>query len=154
MDMIKSIRPQIEQMTKKVVEGLGYELVEVVISADKKPVLSVYVYKTGGVTANDCNKVSRRLSDELDLEDMIKEEYFLVVSSPGLERPLRTIRDFERNIGEEIKFKLDDNKEEVGTLLSLTKNDTETYLSIEKKNNIFVDMKFSNVKKGIIQVKL
>ena len=67
--------------------------------------LRVYIDKPGGITIDDCEKVSRALSDKLDEADFIDEAYILEVSSPGLTRPLKKEKDFERNIGKPVEMK-------------------------------------------------
>ncbi|MCK9293638.1 MAG: ribosome maturation factor RimP [Desulfobulbaceae bacterium] len=67
-------------------------------------VLRLIIYKQGGTSVDDCAKVSRELSHILDVEDLIPQKYFLEVSSPGLDRPLKTENDFRRNKGEKVKL--------------------------------------------------
>lgn len=67
--------------------------------------LRIYIDKPGGITIDDCEKVSRALSDRLDEEDFMDEAYVLEVSSPGLTRPLKKEKDFERNIGKPVEMK-------------------------------------------------
>lgn len=82
--------------------------------------LRAYIDKEGGITVDDCETVSRSLSDWLDREDFIEDSYVLEVSSPGLGRALKKDRDFERSLGEEIEIRLyrprDGEKEFAGTL--------------------------------------
>lgn len=84
--------------------------------------LRAYIDKEGGVTIDDCEVVSRALSDLLDRDDFIKDSYILEVSSPGLGRQLKKDKHFEKSIGEEIEIKLykaiDKKKEWVGVLQS------------------------------------
>lgn len=61
--------------------------------------MQVFIDKENGVTLNDCEQFSRALSTVLDVEDPLPAAYVLEVSSPGLDRPLKSLRDFERNIG-------------------------------------------------------
>lgn len=68
--------------------------------------LRAYIDKPGGVTIDDCEVVSRALSDLLDEEDFIEETYILEVSSPGLGRPLKKDKDFERSLGESVEVRL------------------------------------------------
>ena len=68
--------------------------------------LRAYVDKEGGISVDDCEVVSRRLSDWLDKEDFISESYILEVSSPGLGRPLKKDKDFARSIGKDVDVKL------------------------------------------------
>ena len=64
--------------------------------------LRAYIDKPGGINVDDCETVSRELSDILDEKDFIDEAYILEVSSPGLGRPLKKEKDFKRSLGEEV----------------------------------------------------
>ena len=68
--------------------------------------LRAYIDKEGGIAVDDCEVISRILSDWLDQTDFIEDSYILVVSSPGLGRPLKKERDFERSLGEEVEIRL------------------------------------------------
>ena len=68
--------------------------------------LRAYIDKKGGVTIEDCEKVSRALSDALDLEDFIPDAYILEVSSPGLGRQLKKDRHFEKSLQEKVEVKM------------------------------------------------
>jgi len=70
-------------------------------------VLRVYIDKDGGVTLDDCQKVSRQVSGVLDVEDPIHDRYALEVSSPGLDRPLFTREHFARYTGHSVQIRLD-----------------------------------------------
>lgn len=87
--------------------------------------LRAYIDKPGGITVDDCEVVSRILSDLLDEKDYIEESYILEVSSPGLGRPLKKDKDFARSIGEEIEIRtfrpIHHQKEFTGILKSYDK---------------------------------
>ena len=68
--------------------------------------LRAYIDKEGGIAVDDCEVISRILSDWLDQADFIEDSYILEVSSPGLGRPLKKERDFERSLGEEVEIRL------------------------------------------------
>ena len=103
--------------------------------------LRAYVDKPGGITINDLESVSRQLSDLLDEKDFISDAYILEVSSPGLGRPLKKERDFDRSIGEEVEVhlyrSLNGNKQYVGLLKSYDK-DTIT-IETEEGSEINLD---------------
>ncbi|MDI9475929.1 MAG: ribosome maturation factor RimP [Natronincolaceae bacterium] len=88
--------------------------------------LRLYIDKPGGITLDDCQKVSEQLGKELDREDPIKGNYFLQVSSPGLDRPLKKERDFVRCKGKMVEVKLykalNGNKVIEGELIGLENN--------------------------------
>ena len=90
-----------------ITEDFGYELVDVeFIKEGANWYLRVYIDKQGGITIDDCQAVSEKLSDELDRLDPIEQSYFLEVSSPGLDRPLKSERDFIKYSGERVEVKL------------------------------------------------
>lgn len=90
-----------------VVESLGLECWGVeFISQGKHSVLRVYIDSENGITLEDCEKVSRQVSGVLDVEDPIATEYTLEVSSPGMDRPLFRLDQFERFAGNMIAVKL------------------------------------------------
>ena len=101
--------------------------------------LRVYADKPGGITIDDCVTISRALEEKLDAEDFIEEAYILEVSSPGLGRPLKRDRDFEKSLGQDVELKLykaqDGQKEYTGCLQAYTK-DTVT-LEIEDRECVF-----------------
>ena len=88
--------------------------------------IRAYIDKEGGFTVDDCETVSRRLSDWLDKEDFIEDSYILEVSSPGLGRPLKKEKDFVRNKGKEVDIKLykaiDRQKDFTGILTDFDKD--------------------------------
>lgn len=94
-------------LIEPVVEGLGYECVGIEYSSHpKNGFLRIFVDKEGGVQMEDCTKVSHQISGVLDVEDPIAGEYNLEVSSPGVDRPLFKIQQFERFIGQIVQVNL------------------------------------------------
>jgi ribosome maturation factor RimP len=85
------------------VDALGFELVDVEYQTGGIGVLRVYVDKEGGIGLEDCAEVSQQISALLDVEDPIPGSYTLEVSSPGLDRRLRTKEHFARHVGERVK---------------------------------------------------
>ena len=121
--MIK--RETVEKMTEAVLapilERTGTELVDLeYVKEGSDRILRVTLDKEGGLRIDDCETVSRALSDALDEKDFIDDAYMLEVSSPGLLRPLKKAKDFERNQGKEVEIRLykplENSKEWVGTL--------------------------------------
>lgn len=96
-----------EALITPIVDEKGFELVDVeYVKEGSNWYLRAYVDKEGGITINDLESVSRILSDKLDEEDFISDAYILEVSSPGLGRPLKKDKDFDRNMGNEIEVHL------------------------------------------------
>lgn len=124
-----------EALLIPIVEEKGFELVDVeYVKEGSTWYLRAYVDKPGGITINDLESVSRPLSDKLDEEDFISDTYVLEVSSPGLGRPLKKDKDFDRNIGVEVEIHLyraiNGQKQYVGFLKAYSKEE----ITIEDEN--------------------
>lgn len=96
---------RIRTLLEPALEGMGYEviMIELTGSSETGQVMRVYIDAPGGILLDDCAQVSRQVSAILDVEDPIKGEYTLEVSSPGLDRPLVTPEHFSRFQGDQIK---------------------------------------------------
>lgn len=115
-----------EEILLPIVEKNGFELWDVeYVKEGGNWYLRAYIDKPGGINVDDCETVSRELSDILDELDYIDEAYILEVSSPGLGRPLKKDKDFERSLGEEVEIRtyrmIDRQKEFTGILKSYDK---------------------------------
>lgn len=94
------VKERIVRLAGPVADEQGVWIVDVEVAGSaRKPTVRVFIDKEGGVTLDDCEKFSRAVSALLDVEDLIPFSYVLEVSSPGLDRPLKDIRDFERSVG-------------------------------------------------------
>ena len=119
-----------EALLLPILEENQFELVDVeYVKEGSNWYLRAYIDKPGGITINDCELVSRALSDRLDEEDFIDSAYILEVSSPGLGRPLKKDRDFQRSLGSEVEVRLfrplDGSKELTGILKDFNKEKIE-----------------------------
>ena len=95
-----------EEILLPIVEKNGFELVDVeYVKEGGSWYLRAYIDKPGGINVDDCEIVSRELSDILDEKDFIDEAYILEVSSPGLGRPLKKEKDFKRSLGQEVEVR-------------------------------------------------
>lgn len=96
-----------EQLISPILEKYQYELVDVeFVKEAGNWHLRAYIDKPGGITIDDLTVVNHELSDLLDENDFIEESYILEVSSPGLLRPFRKPKDFQRNLGKDVEMKL------------------------------------------------
>lgn len=104
---MSKIEDQVENLLKDKIESLGYYLYDVeYVKEGAEYYLRIYIDKSTGIDLNDCEKVSNEINDILDQADLIKEQYFLEVSSPGIERNLKKDKHFEQNIGQKVNVKL------------------------------------------------
>lgn len=133
-----------EQLILPILNEKQFELVDVeYVKEAGEWYLRAYIDKPGGITIDDCEAVSRKLSDLLDEKDFIPDAYILEVSSPGLTRPLKKDRDYERNIGKPVEIKLfravSGRKEITADLVAFDKDtvtvsEEGTEIVLEKKN--------------------
>jgi ribosome maturation factor RimP len=101
------VSERLQAIIEPAVTALGYELVGVeYLSQGRHSVLRIYIDKEDGVTVDDCARVSHQVSGALDVEDPVKGQYTLEVSSPGLDRPLFTIEHYRRFAGESAEIRL------------------------------------------------
>ena len=102
-----TLEQNLQEMLQGTVEDLGCELWGIECQrAGRFMTVRLFIDKEGGVTVDDCADVSRQVSAILDVEDPIADKYNLEVSSPGLDRPLFTLPQFERYIGQDISVHL------------------------------------------------
>jgi len=97
---------QIDALIRPTVEAQGCELWGIQLIQSKHTLLRLYIEKEEGVGVEDCEQVSRQVSRLLDVEDPFAREYVLEVSSPGMDRPLFTLEQFERCKGAQVSLKL------------------------------------------------
>ena len=143
-----------EALLQPLMEENNFELVDVeYVKEGGNYYLRAYIDKEGGITINDCELISRALSDILDEKDFIPDAYILEVSSPGLGRQLKKDKDFKRSLGEEVEIKLykpmEKKKELIGLLedfdadnLYVTLEDREELLAVSRKNIAMVRLTF------------
>ena len=98
---------QLEALIQPVVQSLGLDLWGVEFqSAGKRSTLRIYIDGSEGVTVDDCAQVSHQVSGVLDVEDPISEQYLLEVSSPGMDRPLYNLAQYQAYLGHILEVKL------------------------------------------------
>ncbi len=129
---------KLTSLLEPVVTGLGYEMVGIEWATDTRgrKVLRIYIDAEDGVTVDDCEQVSRQVSALLDVENPVRGAYMLEISSPGLDRPLFSLRHFERFTGEPVRIQLhqlfEGQRRFKGTILSV-KDDQVVIVTSEGK---------------------
>lgn len=132
-----SIENRVEALIKEKIESLGYELYDVEYAKEAKNFfLRIYIDSPNGISLDDCEKVSNEINEPLDKSNIITEQYFLEVSSPGVEKVLRKDKHLQSNIGEEVEIKLfkkDDNGNKTYNGILESFNDKEIKITAEKE---------------------
>lgn len=127
MNSNKSVLKTIRDCCEPIIENLGYDMVDLeYVKENDNNILRFYIGNAQGITIDDCQKVSEIIGDKLDELDPIKESYFLEVSSPGIDRPLKTDKDLKRNLGKDVEVSLyknlDGKKKFTGELIDFNES--------------------------------
>ena len=153
MDKRNEYEMKAEALIEPIVNEHNFELWDVeYVKEGSDYFLRAYIDKEGGISIDDCELVSRAFEEKLDKADFIKDPYILEVSSPGLTRPLKKDKDFDRSIGKDIEIKtykaIDKEKNFVGALKAYDKDnviiDIDGHeLSIERSNISMIRLAFT-----------
>lgn len=122
-----NLEKRICELIENKIASLGYELYDVeYLKEGKEYHLCIYVEKVGGMNIKDCELINNEIEPILDEVDPIKEQYFLEISSTGIEKKLRTIQHYKKQVGNKVEVKLfakvDGNKVIVGVLKDVKDN--------------------------------
>lgn len=137
------IEENVETLIMPIIENLGYILYDVqYVKEGKDYYLRVFIDKKEGISLEDCEKVNNAITDILDEKNYITDQYFLEISSPGIERILRKDKHLEENIGKKICINLfkpiEKEKQLIGILEKYDENNIyincEKIIQIDKKN--------------------
>ena len=147
------VTERIVKLAGPVADGQGIWIVDVEMAGSaRKPTVRVFIDKEGGVTLDDCERFSRAMSALLDVEDVIPFSYVLEVSSPGLDRPLKDIRDFERSVGKLARVVTRESIANqtffVGRIMAVKEN--TVMLTVNNKEE--VDIPFDRISKARLEI--
>ena len=149
-----SIEDKVQNLIEKEIEKIGYKLYDVQYAKEGKDYfLRVFIDNDKGIDIEDCEKVSNLINPMLDKDDFIKEQYFLEVSSPGVERVLRKDNHLKDNINKEVEINLfkayENGKKQIDGILNDFNNDfvflkiDENIVEIERKNISLIKIKYN-----------
>lgn len=154
--MSQNIRKITESLVTPIVEEMDIELVDIEFKKEGKNwFLRIYIDKEDGVDLDDCTQVSERLSELLDKHDPIEQAYFLEVSSPGAERPLKKKEDIEKAVGKNVHITtyapIDGEKAFEGKLISFHDDILSLEIKIKTKKKV-VDIAYDQVAKARLAI--
>ena len=152
MNKMNSTEKSVWEFIEPLLNETPYEIYDVEYAKEGSEwYLRIYIDKDGGIDLDDCETVTDLINDPLDELDPISEPYFLEVSSPGVERNLKSLRHFESAVGEKVRVKtfakIENSKEWVGTLVSF--NEEGIVLDASGKT---VELPFDKIAKANISV--
>ena len=146
------VKEEVERLVLPILREEGMELVDIEYKMGKgRGILRLYIDKPGGVKIDDCERVSKKIEPILDMSDLVRGHYFMEVSSPGLNRPLKKEADFNRFMGRLIKVKtflpIDNQKTFVGTL----KDYKEEVVTLETREEKVIEIPMKNIAKANLE---
>ena len=150
-----SIAEKIDKIAAKAAKDNGVEFVHTEIAGTKRnSIVRVYIDKPEGVTIEDCSNVSRSIEAVMDADDFMPSAYVLEVSSPGLDRPLFTLADFEKFVGKNAKVKTAEAINEQSNFNGRIKDVEASEIVFDDKTNGIVRIPFEKVAKANLKVDL
>lgn len=138
---------KIKELIEESLASLGLEVVKVTFQGGSRKILEVLIDRLDGgrVQVKDCKDASRTISAIMDVEDVIKDKYFLEISSAGVERPLVKLQDFERFVGRDVKVRLkephNNNSSFKGKIVEVKGDDV-----VIKSKNVTLTFAYNNIK--------
>jgi ribosome maturation factor RimP len=145
---------QVESVANRVADEQGVEVFDIELFGKGKLLLRVAIDKEGGVTLDDCERFSKSLGALLDVEDVMHRAYTLEVSSPGLDRPLRSLREFERNKGKLVRIvtveKIENQNFLVGRIAEVNDNGIVTLLVDDRA----IGIPYEKIAKARLEIEL
>lgn len=142
------------KLARQVADDQRVEVLEVrLLGRGKGALLRVTIDRSGGVTLDDCERFSRSLGLLLDAEDYLQGPYNLEVSSPGLDRPLTVLKDFERHKGKLVRIitkdKIDNQNFFLGRIIGITADIIRLDISGEERN-----IPFDNISRARLEIEI
>lgn len=151
---MEDIKNKIKKLAESIAMQHAVELVDIeLVGSSGKPLIRIFIDKENGVTLDECGNFSRALSALFDVEDPISTAYILEVSSPGLDRRLKTLRDFQRSIGKLVRIITSVKIEEQNIFVArITEVDVENIiLTLEDK---VIKIPFDKISKARLEIEL
>ncbi len=152
---MEDIKGKIAKLAGSVAVEQGVEVVDIEFAGSmRRLTVRIFIDKTGGVTLDDCAFFSRTISAVLDVEDPIKSSYILEVSSPGLDRPLKRIRDFEISVGKLARIITKEGIEKQNFFVGRIAEVSDNIIKLTMKGDATIEIPFENVSKARLEIEL
>ena len=130
--MNDAVHNRVKELVERVVHEDGVELVDIQLPRFRsKQLVRIFIDRVGGVTIDDCRRISKKVGDVLDIEDPFPTRYTLEVSSPGVDRLLQTESDFRRKVGRTLRVSISDTNNVEGTYAGVLKEVQDDVLLLE-----------------------
>jgi ribosome maturation factor RimP len=131
------LRNKIEELAVPFLHPIDAFIVDFqIVPVERRKVVQLYIDTDTGITIGQCSELSRQLSAALELQDVVPNSYVLEISSPGLKKPLKLLRQYRKNVGRQfrVRFKKDDGVGEILAKLARVENELLTFVTDKKES--------------------
>lgn len=150
--MTTAVQEELTKIVNNIASAHALEVVDVnLFVLGKRSLIKIFLHKEGGVSIGDCQKFSRELEVLLEAEGIFENAYTLEVSSPGLDRPLKNIRDFERQLNKRLEVKFTNLEEKTQSVVGVLVNVQPTHILLEIKD-AQITIPFEKILKAVIHI--
>ncbi|NVK50432.1 MAG: ribosome maturation factor RimP [Cyclobacteriaceae bacterium] len=154
---MEDLKQKLVELVERNLPDEEHFLVDLQVTPKKDQMnLNILIDADQGLTIDTCAKVSRLVSDEIDALDLIDSAYRIEVSSPGVDFPLSSVRQYRKNVGRELKVLLSDGKEQKGKLIEANENGIILSVNVKEKGKKAVEKElpiaYDEIKKSVVQV--
>jgi len=144
---------RVTEILGSIIEGKGIGVTDITYKREgTRMALRILLDKPGGITLNECGSINNDLSDMLDKGNVISERYILEISSPGLDRPIKERRDFEKSLGKKIRVATYANIEGKNVFIGKLLGISESAIVIEEKNGISTEIPQNKIAKARLEI--
>lgn len=155
--LMEDLKQKLVELVERNLPDEEHFLVDLQVTPKKDQMnLNILIDADQGLTIDTCAKVSRLVSDEIDALDLIDSAYRIEVSSPGVDFPLSSVRQYRKNVGRELKVLLSDGKEQKGKLIEANENGIILSVNVKEKGKKAVEKElpiaYDEIKKSVVQV--
>jgi ribosome maturation factor RimP len=150
---MNDFRQKVLQLARQVADEEEVELVDVELRGKGRLLLRAVIDKENGITLDDCEKFSRSFGAVLDIEDLLTGRYTLEVSSPGLDRPLKDLKDFEKNRGKLARIVTSDKISNQNFFIGRIEDIGAGHIKI-RTDETEIDIPFDKISKARLEIEL
>ncbi|MFH1478975.1 MAG: ribosome maturation factor RimP [Candidatus Omnitrophota bacterium] len=146
---------RLNDIIQPIIKEENAELVDLIYRNESgRRILRLLVDKEGGITMEDCVKINERISQALDEADIINEKFFLEVNSPGLDRPFKNKRDYEKAVGRLVRVTLNAKIPDKMEYIAILKEVLEDSIKIDVKKKGIIEIPFGNIVRARQEIEL
>lgn len=155
--LMEDLKQKLVELVERNLPDEEHFLIDLQVTPKKDQMnLNILIDADQGLTIDTCAKVSRLVSEEIDALDLIDSAYRIEVSSPGVDFPLSSVRQYRKNVGRELKVLLSDGKEQKGKLIEANENGIILSVKVKEKGKKAVEKElpiaYDEIKKSVVQV--